>query len=386
VDQELVITPAEASDSAFQSRPPIRRLCRCILALLLIPGSVIGGIGDKPEIDVLCNLTLAPSVLTSAADASWIVGLDQTDKPRYRAVRLKKAATVEPFPTENAALGDKSAEIVLDAIEALQTDHDGLIWALDNGRRSEIPPKIVAWDDRDQKVTLVRNLAPPATLPGSFLADFVVDPHSPLIVISDPANGNDAALILLDRNTGIARRILEGHVSLTPDRTSALPLPRGVNLPKRLDGSPSLPRNGVRPLALDRKAEWLYFAAVQSHTLYRLPMRLLRKSGTPPAALLSALEPYAKKPHCCSIVIDFKNNIHLGDLQSHSIGVIEGGDRSYRTIASDARLLWPDGLCFGQDGKLYFFSRLLAPNPKRSDAVQHPIFSIQPIGEGRAGD
>ena len=348
--------------------------------------TAMGGIGDKPEIEVLCNLTLAPSVLTSAADASWIVGLDQTDKPRFRAVRLKKATTVEPFPTENAALGDKSAEIVLDAIEALQTDHDGLIWALDNGRRTEIPPKIVAWDDEDQKVTLVRNLAPPATVPGSFLADFIVDPDSPLVVITDPANGNDAALILLDRNTGIARRILEGHASVMPDKATPLPLPRGVTLPKRLDGSPALPRNGVRPLALDRKAEWLYFAAVQSRTLYRLPMRLLRKGNTSADAIVSALESYAQKPPCCSMVIDFKNNIHLGDLQNHAIGVIEGGNRSYRTIASDARLLWPDGLCFGQDGKLYFFSRLLAPNPKRTDAIQHPIFCIQPLAEGRAGD
>ena len=362
-----------------------------LLAAFAIYGqTTFAGVGDNPEIEVVYNLSLAPSVITAAPDASWIVGLDQMDKPRFRAVRVKKAAEVVPFPNESVALGDKEAPVVLDAVEALYTDDDGIIWMLDNGRRSETPPKIVAWDDDDKAVTQVRVLAPPATVPGSFLTDFVIDPDSPLVVLSDPANGANAALILLNRETGVARRVLEGHISVIPDPGVALKFPRGITPPRRLDGSAALPHLGVRCVAMDRKHEWLYYAPVQSRVIFRLPMKLLRKSGVTLAALASAVETYAAKPPSASFVLDSKNNIHLGDIEGRAVGVIQASDRSYRVLASDARLLWPDGLCFGQDGKLYFFSRMVSSGESKATAPvqtgQHSLFRAQPVAEGRAGD
>ncbi len=366
-----------------------KKLAR-LAAVFVVAGSLQAGVGDNPEIEVVYNLSLAPSVLTAAPDASWIVGLDQLEKPRFRAVRVKKAAEVAPFPSEAIALGDKSAPIVLDAVEALQTDGDGLIWMLDNGRRSEMPPKIVAWDDDKDLVKQVRVLAPPATVPGSFLSDFVMDPDSPLVIISDPANGTNAALILLDRNTGVARRLLEGHTSVTPDPALTLKMPRGVTLPRRLDGAAVIPHRGVRALALDRRREWLYYCPVQSGALFRLPMKLLRKQAVSNEAVAAAVETYCSKPPCSSLVLDSKNNVYVGDIEGRAIGVIEAPKRAYRVLASDARLLWPDGLCFGQDGKLYFFSRIVSPTAPGGAGTllpgQHSLFRAKPLAEGRAGD
>jgi hypothetical protein len=298
---------------------------------------------------------------------------------------------VVPFPDEKTALAEKDAPILLDAVEALHTDKDGIIWLLDNGRRSEMPPKVLAWNDDDGVLKSQHVLVAPATVAGSYLADLVVDSESPLVILSDPANGPNAGLILLNRQSGVARRVLEGHSSMVPDPSAALKIPKGLTPPRRLDGSSPLPHSGVGALALDRKKEWLYYAPVQSRRLFRLPMRVLRKPGTSNEALAAAVETYCDKPPCSSFVIDSKNNIHLGDIESRAIGVIEASNRSYRVLASDARLLWPHGLCFGQDGKLYFFSRA-APSVALSgptsplSAGQHSVFRTKPLAEGRAGD
>ena len=363
-----------------------------LLALFCSLHLLVAGVGDNPDVEVVYQLNLAPSVVTASADGAWVVGLDQSDRPQFRAVRVKKAAETAPFPTDAIARAEPSAPITLDAVEALHTDAKGIIWILDNGRRSEMPPKVVAWNDEDSKVQMVRALTSPATVPGSFLSDFVVDPDSPLVVISDPANGANAALILLDRSSGVATRVLQGHASVIPDPAVILTLPRGMAAVKRLDGTTVLPHAGVRPLAMDRKAEWLYYAPVQSRHLFRIPMKLLRRGDASADAIAAAVEQYAYKPPCSSFVIDTKGNIHLGDIESRAIGVIEAGKRGYRVIASDSRLLWPDGLAFGQDGKLYFFSRSLMPsagNSKSSPlAVQtvHELFRVKPVAEGRAGD
>jgi sugar lactone lactonase YvrE len=158
---------------------------------------------------------------------------------------------------------------------------------------------------------------------------------------------------------------------------------------KRLDGTALVPHGGVRSLVMDRKSQWLYFAAVQSRFVYRLPIALLRDPGVSDAKLASAIERYAGKPAAASLTIDAKNNLYVGDIQGRAIGVIDPDDREYRILSSDARLLWPDGLCFGQDGKLYFYSRSQpAPDQARTGvptAVEHRMFRMKALASGQPG-
>ena len=277
----------------------------------------------------------------------------------------------------------------LDSVEALQTDASGVVWMLDNGRRSEFPPKLVGWDTEKRRIHQLYNFAPPAIVPGSFLSDLVIDPNSPLVVISDPANGSNAALIVLNRTTGTARRMLQGHASMVPDPTVPLHATRTGKEARRLDGTALMDHTGVRPLVMDRKAQWLYYAPVQSKAIYRLPMALLRSADLTNDKLLAGIERYAEKPAAASMAIDNKNNIYVGDIEGRAIGCIEADKRGYKVLASDGRLVWPDGLCFGQDGKLYFVSRTQAtvstsrtlPTP----TAEHSMFRLVPVAPGPPG-
>ena len=368
--------------------PAAARAVLCFFAI--ISNISWGGVGDSPDLETVFQFSLAPAGLTAALDGSWVLGVNQSQKPRLRAVEISKSGEVKPFPNEKMSTGDPSGPTPLDAIEGLQTDKEGLIWLLDNGRRAEVPPKVVAWNPDRQSVKVVFNLSPPAVVLGSFVSDIIVDPLAPFIYISDPANGSNAALIVLDRTTGVARRVLQGHPSVVPDTRVSLHTSRSGLETLRLDGTTTLPHCGVRPLAMDRKSAWLYYTAVLSHTVYRVPVDLLRKPDLSPEKLSAAVESYSVKPTCASLVLDSKGNLYLGDIEAHSIGVIEAGPKPYRILISDPRLLWPDDLCFGIDGKLYFFSRTQPAPPISRDkglsTVEHSMFRMTPLAPGKPGD
>lgn len=386
MDQKLVIK----RDAWFSQAGGTLAGAACGIALTL--ARLHAGIGDNPDLDTVFQFTLAPSGVTSATDGSWIMGVNQTEKSRMRAVRISRTGDVSPFPNEKMSHGEASATVPLDAVEALQTDPSGVTWMLDNGRRSEVPPKVIAWNSEKNRVQQVIYLSPPAIVPGSFVSDLFVDAYSPLIYISDPAAGADAALIILDRTTGVARRFLQGNPSLQPDPTVPLRVTRTGQEVRRLDGSSASPHSGIRPLVMDRKGQWLYLTAVQSQAIYRLPGALLRSADLTDEKLAKALERYADKPACASLAIDNKNNLYIGDIQARAIGVIEPEKRSYKLLTSDPRLVWPDGLCFGQDGKLYFYSRTQATvsasptQDGRPAATEHSMFRLQPLAPGQPGN
>ena len=90
------------------------------------------------------------------------------------------------------------------------------------------------------------------------------------------------------------------------------------------------------------------------------------------------------------ITLDSKNNIYISDLASKAIGMLAANTKQYRILASDPRFLWPDGLCFGADGRLYFFSNTRNARPRGLKSALEPpsnfLFRLQTPASGRVGD
>lgn len=367
-----------------------RGLALC-LALLAAPLSAAraGTYTISEEVEEVYQFTLAPAAISAAPGGDWLVALDQREKPRMRSVKLLKSGEVAPFPDLAMSTAAPEARIPLDALESVKIGPDGVAWLLDNGRRSESVPKLVGWELGKGRLHRVIHLPPPATVTGSFLADLALDPAAPYAYISDPANGQDAALIVVDMSTGLCRRVLQGESRLRPD--PMVPLPpsahsvRGI---RRLDGSTAVPRCGVEPLCIDRKGEWLYFAALQAGAVHRVPCARLRDESLAAEALAGAIERYAEAPPAVSLAMDSKGNLYLGDLAGRGIGIIDARERICRPLVTDARLLWPDGLSFGQDGKLYFFSPSKSPGTAANGAPKgaYSLFRTRTPASGRAGD
>ncbi len=348
---------------------------------------IAGTFTISEDVDEVYQFTLAPAAITAAPGGDWLVALDQREKPRMRAVKLLKSGEVAPFPDQAMSMAEPQARIPLDALEAVKVGSDGVAWLLDNGRRSESVPKLVGWELGKGRLHRVIHLPPPATVAGSFCGDLALDPAAPLAYVSDPANGQDAALIVVDLTTGLCRRVMQGQGFLRPDPAVQLPPSAASGRAiRRLDGTTTVPRCGVEALCIDRKGDWLYFTALQASAVHRVPCAKLRDAALSAEALAAAVERYANTPPTVSLAMDSKGNLYLGDLAGRGIGIIDAKERVCRPLVTDVRLLWPDGLTFGQDGKLYFFSPTQPPGTGTGVKAAISLFRTRTPASGRAGD
>ncbi len=366
----------------------------CLMASLLFAlGSVGLNARDKDQftLELLFELPLAPAGMTMTPDGEYILSVSHEERPQNRVVEISKKGISKPFPTTPISQAAQGEPLTLDAVQGMQLDQEGVVWMLDNGRLSEAQPKIVAWDVPHNKLHRILNLTAPAVLPGSNLGDLAVEPDHPFIYLTDPAGGANAALIVLDSSTGLARRVLQGHPSVVPVAGLDLVIDGQKILTKRLDGSVADPMGGVRSLALDRHGEWLYYGPMRSLKLYRIKTEHLRNPNLSPEKLAGFVEEFSAKPLSSGISLDSKGNIYVADLPGKAIGMITANNRQYRVLISDPRLIWPDGLCFGSDGKLYFFTNILRAKPRgeqpfSADSPTNYLFRLQTPGSGRLGD
>jgi hypothetical protein len=363
-------------------------VCVTGLSFLFAVAQLLAGIGDGSgsDLESLLSLSAAPACVVGKGDG-WLVGMDQAERPLLRCAWVDKAGNATAYPTEGMAKAMEGEHVPLHAVEDIYTGTDGIVWILDNGRRAEATPKLVGWNKKD--VQVMYHLSSPATVPGSFLTEMVVDPESPLVVIADPAGDSNAALIVLDRTKGVARRLLQGHPALLPDKTVSFPAAAQFAVKKRLDGRDIFPRGGLSSLAIDDDGEWLYFAPLLTRKVYRLPMKALRNATLPPEELAKAVTPYADCGPCSAMAMDEDGNLYLGDLAVSGICVVHSKDQKREELVADARLAWPHSLTFGEDGLLYFVSRAPQGGKLASSALATPaahwLYRVKPLAEGMVG-
>src|SRR5581483_10457128 len=140
-----------------------------------------------------------------------------------------------------------------------------------------------------------------------------VDLVHDVIFIADPAGGADAALIVVDIPTGLARRVLQGHVSVVPEDVD-LVADGKVLEKKKPDGTMEKMRVGVNPIALDAKSEWLYFGPMSSASMYRAQAAALADPRISRDKLPEHVERYCDKPVCDGITMDKSGNIYVSDI------------------------------------------------------------------------
>lgn len=356
-----------------------------LLAGLFTGVLALHGQTGAPALEAVSELVVAPGRMCFTPDGREIMSLHPFYTPKNRVVEIAKNGTLRPFPNaELNGIGDAhaaSAPAVLDAVLGLQCDAAGTVWLLDAGLRSGGIPKLVAWDTRAEKLARLIYLPPPATIAGSFLNGLAVDAEHGAIYLSDSAaDAASSALVVVDIATGLARRILEGDKSVTPEEEADVVLDgAALTQPQPDGGTPAPLRAGATPLALDAAHEWLYFGPLNGTSLYRIRTKDLANPFLNDRELSHLLERYSGKPVGGSIALDAAGNIYASDIAAHAVGMIRADDRSYSILASDARLLWPDGLTLAPDGgSLFFVANQLHRSPRMngSENLSEPPFSV----------
>jgi len=305
---------------------------------------------DNTDFDIVAELQAGPGNVTATADGRVIMSLHQFYKPDYSVVEYKDHS-LQPFPNREWSATDSTAAIKLDSVLGIRSDNNGVVWMLDNGMRSGVTPKLVGWNTKTNKLQRLIYLPAPIAPKDAFVNDFALDTTHAHAFISDPAGGNNAALIVVDLLTGSARRVLQGHRSVIPENVDLVINQVPVQI-KTASGELTKPHIGVNPITEDLANEWVYFGAMHGLNLYRIKASDLINTHLSETELAERVERYSAKPISDGISIDKNNNIYLGDLANNAIGVINP-NRQYRQLAQSPQLSWVDSFSFGADGELY---------------------------------
>jgi len=331
--------------------------------------------GDAFEI--VAELEQGPGNITVTPDGEILVSLHQFFGHEMRVARVAADGSLTEF----------AGPAGLDSVLGLQADAHGVVWLLDNAMRGNGKRRLVGWHAvADRSVTDIDLSV--ASVDGSFLNDLAVDSDKRFAYVADPAGGEDAAIIVVDLAAGEARRVLQGHLSVTPSVTDLVIDGTPVQI-RRDDGSTFRPRVGVNPIALDRAGEWLYYGPMHGYTMYRVRTADLRNPDLSDATLGERVEPWAGRPISDGISIDDEGHLYLGDLSRNAIGVI-GPDRRYRQFLSDPRLSWIDAFSFGPDGWLYAVANQLhrttvLNNGTAATRPPYLVIRFRPFASGTPG-
>lgn len=229
----------------------------------------------------------------------------------------------------------------------IQSNGSNILWFLDNPGSDFPTGRLVGWDTQKEALHRVIYLPQPAISENPFLNDLAVDSKHNAIYISDTANGADAAFIVVDLDTGLARRVLQGHASVVAEDIDMEIDGRVITV----RGEPA--RIALNPITIDPADEWVYYGAMNGTSIYRVRTRDLLNASVSDRQLANRIERYGTKPISDGITVDSAGNVYITDITANAIGVTDSRGR-YRILYRDEEILsWPDGLAVGADGYIY---------------------------------
>ncbi|MEM6711499.1 MAG: L-dopachrome tautomerase-related protein [Pseudomonadota bacterium] len=354
------------------------------IALLFTGMSALTATSAHAEIEtyVTFDAEMPPGNLAIGPDGRMFMSVHEFYGKDLRIVEVMPDGSTVPYPNEawaNAPIGDGPG---LRGVLGLNADREGILWMLD-GQGEGHTGRIVGWDTKTETLHAIYYLGQPAALPTSFLNDLAVDREHDAIYITDTANAETTALIVLDLDTGRARRVLQASDFTAPEDTDMVIDGNVVTL----GGAPA--RIGANPITIDPTNEWVYFAPMTASAMYRVRTTDLLDESLSEAELASRVERYGDKPISDGSTVDAAGNVYITSITEDAVGVTRP-DGSYEILYQDDAMSWPDGFAMGADGFVYVTINELHRSPVLNggdDATQgeFAIMRFPALGTGIPG-
>lgn len=292
--------------------------------------------------------------------------IDGSDGPRV--VEWTPAGST-PYPS--AAWNDwtdgQDASQTLVRANALRIGPQGDLWIVDVGApgfgNPKVPhgPKLVQVSLAENAVRRIYSLDS-VTTEKSFIDD--VRFHGRYAYVSD---AGQAALIVLDLETGAAWRALEGHSSVT----AQMPISAEGETLYGLDGKPVFIQTDQMEVSPDGR--WLYYQPC-SGPLSRIETQWLA-ADVSDKVRAEHVEPFAQTPATGGTAIDADGSLYVSDTDRQRLLKI-APDGTETTLLQDPRLLWVDAMWLDQEGFLWLPAAQLnrmAPFHGGVSRVQFPV-------------
>ncbi len=315
------------------------------------------------------------------ADGRLVISSHPMYETPVRVSVFEPDGSLAPFP--NAGWNDETKPDMqrLDAVLGLHDDSRGRVWLADMGTRSKIQPKFVIWDTKADALWRVIPIPHDVLTEFSEPNDFVVDEVRGQIYIADEGaghggDGGRAALIVIDIETGKARRRLE-----TYDGIKAEPQPLKIDghviAHNGSDGLHGPMKVGVDGIAMDAAGEGLYLSPLNGHTMWRVRVDDLLDPTLDDPALAERLECYAPKPNSGGMCLTPNGDIYMTVIERNAIGRISAIDRAYDEPVKREDMFWPDGIMSGPDGALYVVVTQLPRSPGLARPGEAPVLPFK---------
>lgn len=265
-------------------------------------------------------------------------------------------------------------------------DSRNRLWVIDPGRHGTGQPSLTAFDLATDQV-VQRHLFGSDMAPlGSFLQAMAISPDARYIYIADVGFwAKRPALVIYDTETQTAWRRLERDAGVYPQNL----LIRNQIKDMSFFGGILQMKTGIDGVAASRDGAWLYYAAMNHDTLFRVPTSVLHDPTARDADVAAAVEPMGPKPLNDGLSIDDQGTVYITDIE-HQAVMARKADGTLQTVVKDNRIRWADALAFGPDGWMYLSDSaipelILQSADHVAAAGPYHVWRFKPGGTGAAG-
>ena len=380
----------------------IRRTLLIILALVLVitvgglafvkitrgSGKAYPDISTAPRfgddaLEIVAELPYPPGNVAVSEDGRIFFNYHWIGGPEGNTVFALIDGTPSPYPNEEFQENFKTTLGML-------IDTQNRLWTIDPASLENRNTRLLAFDLETDEVVYDYTFE---TNDADFAQDLQVTSDGRYVFVASTGLFRfvSANIMVLDTQTNEAWTVLAGHESVEPQNwrihTQA---GEGVQIGFGLIDWQA----GVDGLALTKDDEWLYYAAINHDTLYRIRVADLLDRELSDDELANRIEAVGQKPLSDGLSMDIEGNVYITDIENGGIARMTS-DGDLETLVKDERVRWADGISFGADAMIYFsdsaipaiLTNTLEPLSSEAMAEQAPfyLFRFQSDIEGVPG-
>ncbi|KAB1070462.1 hypothetical protein F6X51_22265 [Methylobacterium planeticum] len=336
--------------------------------------------------------------VTVSKDGRIFVNFPRWTEDSPVSVAELKDGQLTPFPDaewnawRNARKDAVSAKDHWVCVQSVVADHQGNVWVLDPAAPAMAAvvkdgPKLVEIDLKTDKPARIIAFDESVAPQGSYLNDVRFAPDGKTAYITD--SGAKGALVVVDLESGRARRVLDGDPSTQPDASVTVtydgkPLrrPDGRGVEFAADG-----------IALSPDGKTLYWQAIKGRTLYSIPTDALTgwltaavvPSGLADKGLSGKVSVVGENGPADGLIVARRDGrLYITAPEENAVKVRDLGAKAGKPaiLVQDARLRWPDTFAEGPDGTLYVTTSHIQDSafykPDAPASLPTELWSIKP--------
>ena len=382
---------------------------RLVLGSALLAGTALSGAavaqgtpapqtGTAPALTKVASFEHQVTGVTVSKDGRIFVNFPRWTEDTAISVAELKDGTLTPFPDaawngwRNAKKDEVDARDHWVCVQSVVADPKGNLWVLDPAAPAMAAvvkdgPKLVEIDLKTNKPARTIAFDETVAPQGSYLNDVRFSPDGKTAYLTD--SGASGALVVVDLDSGKARRLLDGDPTTMPDKSVTV----------RYDGKPLRRPDGrgvefaADGLALSPDGKTLYWQAIKGKTLYSLPTDALTgwsTSSVVPSALTDRslsgkVETVGENGPADGLIISrHDGRMYVTAPEENAVKVrdlsAKGGTPT--VLIQDPRLRWPDTFAEAPDGTILFTTSHIQDSafykPDAPAALPTELWSFKP--------